>query len=212
MVASFSLERVQKSPASFDPKKLWAFQDHHMQELSLAERTERVVPFLEAVGACAPPASAGDRGLVAEIVLAAGDRIKAAGDILDYTDFFTADERLTYDETAFQKRLVKPAEAVTFVTEIRRLLAASADFSEQSLEGLVRGFVEERGIKLGQVVHALRVALTGKSVGFGLFETMAILGRQTCLARIDRAMELALSLSPHETDGGESIEEHGETA
>jgi glutamyl-tRNA synthetase len=49
-------------------------------------------------------------------------------------------------------------------------------------------FVEQRGVGMGQVVHAVRVAVTGKPVGFGLFEAMAILGRASCLARIDRAL------------------------
>ena len=51
--------------------------------------------------------------------------------------------------------------------------------------------MEEKGIKIGQIVHALRVAVTGKPVGFGLFETLAILGRERCLARIDRALARA---------------------
>ena len=50
--------------------------------------------------------------------------------------------------------------------------------------------MDAKGIKIGQIVHALRVAVTGKAVGFGLFETLAILGRERCLARIDRALTL----------------------
>ena len=49
-------------------------------------------------------------------------------------------------------------------------------------------FVQSEGIKIGQVIHAVRVAVTGKAVGFGLFETLAILGRECCLERIDRAL------------------------
>ncbi len=49
-------------------------------------------------------------------------------------------------------------------------------------------FVQSEGIKIGQVIHAVRVAVTGKAVGFGLFETLAILGRQRCIERIDRAL------------------------
>ena len=50
-------------------------------------------------------------------------------------------------------------------------------------------FVAAEQVKLGQVIHAVRVAVTGKSIGLGLFDTLAILGRERCLARIDRALE-----------------------
>ena len=52
----------------------------------------------------------------------------------------------------------------------------------------VSEFVEAQGIKLGEIIHAVRVAATGKAVGFGMFETLAILGRDRTLARIDRAL------------------------
>jgi glutamyl-tRNA synthetase len=48
-------------------------------------------------------------------------------------------------------------------------------------------FVARQGIKIGQIIHAVRVAVTGKAVGFGLYETLSILGRDLCLARIDAA-------------------------
>ena len=191
MIASFSLERVQKSPASFDPKKLWAFQDRYMQTLAVEERVERTLPFLAAAGAVQSPPAPDERETAHAIVAAAGDRIKAAGDVLDYLDFFVDDERLGYDDKAFDKRLVRAPDALAHLAAIRARLAAASDFSEDGMERLVRGYTEDREIRLGQVVHALRVALTGKPVGFGLFETMAILGRDSCLARIDRAIDRA---------------------
>ena len=62
------------------------------------------------------------------------------------------------------------------------------DFSTVSLEQTLRGFVEQQQIKIGQLIHALRVAVTGKAVGFGLFETLAILGKERCLKRLDRTL------------------------
>ncbi len=52
----------------------------------------------------------------------------------------------------------------------------------------MKDFCETEGIKIGDVIHALRVAVTGKAVGFGMFETLEILGRESALARIDRAL------------------------
>ena len=63
-------------------------------------------------------------------------------------------------------------------------------FDAQTLDSLLHSFVERQGISVGQIIHALRVAVTGKAVGFGVFEGLAILGRQACLTRIDRALAM----------------------
>ena len=118
---------------------------------------------------------------------AAADRIKTAGDILDYADFFVADELLPYDDLAFEKRIRKPPEARHLLTKFKEKLAAADLFDANSLEKLLHDFVQAEGINVGQIIHALRVAVTGKAIGFGLFETLAILGKERCLARIDRA-------------------------
>src|SRR5262249_2466275 len=88
MIHHFSLERVNKAPASFDPNKLWAFQDHYMQELSPETKVSRLLPFLEKANLVHSPISREVTEKVGKIAQAAGDRIKTAGDILDYADFF----------------------------------------------------------------------------------------------------------------------------
>ena len=189
MVRHFSLERVQSSPAGFDPAKLEAFQERYMRELPAARRLELCLPFLERAGLVASPPDEEARATAAAIVTAAGDRLTVAGDVLDYADFFTADEELPYDEKAFEKRLRKPAEAAELLAGFRDRLATAEPFDAATLEALLRAYVEERGVKLGQVILALRVAVTGKPVGFGMFEILEILGRDSCLRRIERALE-----------------------
>jgi len=190
MVGHFSLERVNRAPASFDPKKMLAFQERYMQALPEEQTVEMVLPYLRKAHLVPDPPPESFRPLLLRVVEAAGDRIKVAGDILDYSGFFVADAELPYDEKAFEKRLRKPAEAAGLLAALRTELAAVERFDEAALEGLLRGFVEARAIKLGQVIHALRVAVTGTAVGFGLYESLAILGRDRCLARIDRALAL----------------------
>jgi len=191
MLAQFSLDRVNKAPASFDPQKLFAFQDRAMQQLPIKQKVARVLPFLQQAGVVADPPACETAPYLTKIVEAAGDRIKVAGDILDYLDFYTADDQLEYDEKAFNKRLRKPEDAKDLLVEFREKLTAVADFEASSLETTLKSFVEEKEIKIGQIIHAVRVAVTGKAVGFGLFETMAILGRERCLARIDKALAQA---------------------
>jgi glutamyl-tRNA synthetase len=189
MIDLFSLERVNKAPASFDPKKLSAFQDRYMQALSVNEKTKRVLPFLVKAGALKSPPDDTEVAKVKEIVRAADDRIKVAGDILDYADFFVDEVRLRYDKNAFEKRIRKPPEAADLLRKFRTRLAVVEPFDAPNLDQQLQDFVKTEGIAIGQIIHALRVAVTGKGVGFGLFETLAILGRGRCLARIDLTLE-----------------------
>ncbi|HEY2761485.1 MAG TPA: glutamate--tRNA ligase [Pirellulales bacterium] len=186
MVDNFSLERVNKAPASFDCKKLWAFEDHYMQELPLKQKVAKTLPYLQRAGLVAEPTPCEIGPKLTQIVEAAGDRIKVFGDILDYADFFLADDQLPYDEKAFDKRIRNAAGAVELLAEIKKLLVAIEPFELAELEQKLKEFVEERQMKMADLVHPLRIALTGKSVGFGLFDTLAILGRERSLARIDR--------------------------
>jgi glutamyl-tRNA synthetase len=190
MIAKFSLERVSKAPASFDPKKLFAFQDRYMQALSPERKAELALPYLERAGLVPTPPGAETPKKLLAIVAAAGDRIKVAGDILDYADCFLADDQIAYDEKSFDKRLRKPAEASRLLHAFRERLASAERFDPDGLEKLLHSFVAAEGVEVGQIIHALRVAVTGKAVGFGLFETLSILGREHVLARIDRALKM----------------------
>ncbi len=188
MIRHFSLQRVNRAPASFDPQKLLAFQDRYMRLVPVAEKVTLVLPYLQQAGLAAEPPANEFLLLLEEVLGAAGDRIKVAGDILDFADFFTPDDQLVYDEKAWQKRLVKPAEARDLLSRFHRRLADVEDFDAAALERLMHQFVQDEEINIGQIIHAVRVAVTGKPVGFGMFETLAILGRERCLNRIDRAL------------------------
>jgi glutamyl-tRNA synthetase len=187
MIDNFSLERVNKAPASFDPKKLWSFQDHYMQELSVDKKLDMTLPYLLRAGVIATPATAENRARLRQVIEAAGDRIKVAGDILDFEDFFRADDQLAYDEVGFEKQL-RDDETAARLGRFRTHLAAAPAFDPTALETLLQAFVTEEGIGVGRIIHAIRLAATGKTVGFGLFETLAILGREASIARIDRAL------------------------
>jgi glutamyl-tRNA synthetase len=182
MIDLFSLERVNKDPASLDVIKLDSFQDRHMQRQPLETKLALTIPFLRRAGVPA------NEQAVSAIIQAAGDRIKVAGDILDFDFFFLPDEQLRCSEDDFDKRLRKPAEAAGLLRKYREVLASSAAFDTPSLEQGMNAFVQSEGIKIGQIIHAVRVAVTGKGVGFGLFETLALLGKERCLARIGLAL------------------------
>jgi glutamyl-tRNA synthetase len=188
MIEHFTLERVNKAPASFDPKKLAAFQERYMQAVPPDQKVRLVLPFLERAGLVGASPSEDVNGKVEQIVQAAGDRIKVAGDILDYAAFFQADDEFPYDAKAFDKRLRKPPEAAELLRKFRSRLAEAKPSDPASWEALLHEFVKTEGIDLGQIIHALRVAVTGKAIGFGLFESLAILGKEHSLARINRVL------------------------
>src|SRR5262249_28694632 len=142
MIDLFSLERVNKGPASFDPKKLFAFQDHYMQQVPIPQKVEMVLPYLQQAGLVASPPAADVKPKLAQILQAAGDRIKVAGDILNCADFFQADDQFLYDEQAFEKRLRKPPEAARLLALFKDRLAAAESFDAESLDKLLHAFVQ----------------------------------------------------------------------
>ena len=180
MTEAFSLERINKAPASFDARKLSSFQERYMNLVPLDEKVEMVRPYLQQAGLRFDK--------LKDVVQAAADRIKVAGDILDYTAFFIPAEQLSYDEAAFDKRIRTPAEAPTLLKKFADKLEALAPFDAPVIEQALQEFVQAEGIGHAQIIHALRIAITGKTVGFGLFESLAILGKQECLVRINRAV------------------------
>src|SRR5262249_5761450 len=101
--------------------------------------------------------------------------------------FFVPDEKLVFDEKDFQKR-VAPPQSRELLTKFRAVLATVEPFEVGPLEEALKQFVEQQAIKIGDVVHALRMAVTGKSVGPGVYDCLAILGRESSLVRIDRAL------------------------
>ncbi|HWA99726.1 MAG TPA: glutamate--tRNA ligase family protein, partial [Pirellulales bacterium] len=190
MIDNFSLERVNKAPASFDPKKLSAFQDHYMQQVPLKQKVAMLLPYLQRAGYVAKPTPCDVGPQLTRVVEAAGDRIKVAGDILNYADFFTADDQLAYDEAAFDKRVRAPG-AAALLNAYRAALAEAEPFEPAALEAFTKQFIASRSLQLNDLIHALRVALTGKAVGLGLFDTLAILGRERSLRRIELALRHA---------------------
>src|SRR3954465_11601311 len=119
MLRHFSLERVNKAPASFDPEKLTAFQSRAMQRAPIKQRVAKAVQFLKRAKLISDPPSCDTAPYVTKILEAAGDRVKVAGDVLDFDDFFMPDARGKYEDAAFDKRIRKPANARELLAKYR---------------------------------------------------------------------------------------------
>lgn len=191
MIAAFSLERVVQAPASFDLKKLASFEDQYMQKYPMKQKVAKVLPYLQRTGVIATPPPCDTGPKLTQILEAAGNRIKTFGDILDYANFFTADEALAYDEGAFAKSIAQAPGAVELLEKYAAQLKTVEPYEVAPLEEFTKGFIAAENKKIGDLIHPLRVALTGKGVGLGLFDTLVILGRERALKRIELAVAKA---------------------
>src|SRR3990172_3732435 len=181
IVENFTLERIVKNPAGLDPDKLFTFQTYWMNQLPPHKKLVGCLPYLIRAGIIPADPDAAAREFVAALISAVGDRLKVFSDILDYREFFVANDEMPYDEKAFEKR-IRPPDAAGLLRRYRQTLATTDPFTAESLEATMRQFVEVEGIAICEVVHAVRVAVTGKSTGPGLYDTLVLLGRDRCLA------------------------------
>ena len=182
LVEKFSLDRVNKAPASFDPKKLMAFEDWHFQQLPVEEKVATVLPYLQKAGLLSGNPTMTDRERVAAVVRAAGDRIKVAGDILSFPPvLFWAN--LSFEPGVMEKAFGKP-RAAELLEKWLELIPTIRPFNAATMEKRLHEFAASEGIKSSDMIHLLRMALTGRSVGLGLYDTAEILGPATNTASI----------------------------
>jgi len=188
MIKHFTLDRVVKAPAGFDPDKLYSFQGHWMRELPLNEKLAGCLPYLIQARLVAEPVSAQTRTFVEKVIAALGDRLKVFSDVLA-AGFFFRDE-IAYDEKNFDKRVRKegvPGHLAAF----RKRLESVEPFDVPAIEATLHAYCQETGEQTGTLIHALRLSTTGQPVGPGVYDCLVLLGRDQTLRRIDRALERA---------------------
>jgi glutamyl-tRNA synthetase len=184
MIEAFSLDQVGRSPARFDFAKLENLNGHYIRQSSDEELVRAIETILPAHGPARGLGRELDPELRARLVQAMPglkERARTLIELLDGASYLYAQRPLALDEKAAQ--LVANGGRERIAGLVPRLQALS-EWSAESTEAAVRGFAEERGLKLGQVAQPLRAALTGRSTSPGLFDVMAVLGRDESLARL----------------------------
>jgi glutamyl-tRNA synthetase len=185
MVEHFTLDRVVKAPAGFDPDKLYSFQGHWMKELPLDQKLAGCLAFLVQAKLIAEPVPAQTREYVEAVMIALGERLKVFSDILSAACFFQDD--FPCDEKNFDKRVRKegvPAHLRAF----RQRLETVDPFTVPALEAALQAYCAETGEQTGTLIHALRLSTTGQPVGPGVYDCLVLLGKEKSLARIDAAL------------------------
>ncbi|MBL1068419.1 glutamate--tRNA ligase [Streptomyces sp. 7-21] len=186
MVEAFDVTAVNANPARFDLKKCEAINAIHIRErLSTEEFIAACEPWLRPPHAPWKP-EAFDAAAFAELAPLAQTRVTVLSDITANVDFLFLDEPAV-DEKSWAKAMKPGAEAV--LRSARERLAALADWRAEPLKEAVQAAGEEHALKLGKAQAPVRVAVTGRTVGLPLFESLQTLGRERTLARIDAALE-----------------------
>src|SRR5579864_6317812 len=188
LIDAFSFEGVNRANAvvnfkeddPIDPKALW-LNGEHIRALPAEELAERLLPF-----ACAAGFSV-DRALMIQIVPLIQERLKLLRDVATVADFFFADELPPYDPAELIPQKGDRALALAVLEKARRALP-SIRFDHDSLESGLRAAAEELKIKTGQMFQPIRVAVCGRKNAPPLFGTLEVLGKETCLKRIDQAI------------------------
>ena len=191
LIDKFTLEKVNSSPASHDPDKLFWLQGEWMKTLSPERKYEGVLPYLLKEGLVSEPVPEATRDRVHHVIAALGDRLKVFSDILKLGRYFFT-ETLTYDPDAVKKRLRKDG-VPQLLSELDQVLATVEPYDVPTLEKAVHDYAESHGHPMGQVVNPLRVATTGQGVGPGLYDCLAILGREVCRRRIAETLKMLQS-------------------
>jgi glutamyl-tRNA synthetase len=188
MVEHFTLDRVVKAPAGFDPDKLYSFQGHWMKELPLEKKLAGCLPYLVQAKLISEPVSHETSAFVEAVIVALGERLKVFSDILSAGYFFR--DEIVYDEKNFEKR-VRKAGVPAHLTAFAKRLATVEPFSASAIETALTAYCQETGEQTGTLIHALRLSTTGQPVGPGVYDCLALLGREKSLARIEAAINRA---------------------
>lgn len=180
LIEKFSLEHVGKAPGVFNEEKLLWLNAHYIKERSPESLAPLVRPFLTAMGYPDKTSQYLSKG-----IQTLQPRVHTLVEMAQSMKFYMVDE-VAYDPAAAKKFLV-PAMREPFERLISSLERMET-FDEASLEGVFNQLVAEMGIKLGKIAQPVRVALTGLTVSPGLFEIIDVLGKETVLLRLRRAL------------------------
>jgi glutamyl-tRNA synthetase len=189
LIEAFSLEGISGGNAVFDSDKLDWMNGQYIGRMSTDELSVTLSPRLAEAGLSDAPIVQDPRRF-ARLLELLRPRAKRLPDFIEQARPLLMDE-VEYTQEAIEKHLSSP-QITDQVATLRRELAAVESFDEATLETTLRNTATALGIKAGALIHAARVAVTGRTTSPGMFEMLALLGRETTLARLDRLIGFLL--------------------
>jgi glutamyl-tRNA synthetase len=188
MIAAFDLPQVGRSPARFDFAKLENLNGHYIRasaDADLIAQLEKLLPHIAGGQELADKMTPALRSMLLMAMPALKERAKTLVELFDTTRFLWASRPLDLNEQA--KALLTP-EAKSTTEALLPELTAVTEWTAEAVEGVVRGFAERAGLKLGAVAQPLRAALTGRTTSPPIFDVLAVLGKDESLARLQDQM------------------------
>jgi glutamyl-tRNA synthetase len=184
LIKKFDFANVGKADGKFDPKKFAdvAFEHLKRPDLTAVDRyADMVRPFLADTGIAAP-----DAAKLAAAIPTIRERARTLKEAADAMSYYFRDP--VFDEKA-KKKFLTPDSAPR-LAEIRTALASLEPWTDKAIEAAMTGWLAAHNLAMKDIAQPMRVALTGRSVSPGVYEVLAVLGKEESLARIDRGIEL----------------------
>lgn len=182
----FSLGEVSRHAAVYDVKKLTWLNAQYLNLLPLDQIVAAALPFFQQRGFVPAAVDPATRVYVTRVVATVRSRVHTLVEMADAAAYFFSNA-FTYDEKGVRKYFARPGVA-DLLARVREVLAQTVPFDPSTVEAACRQLGDALGIPGGALIHPTRLALSGRTVTPGLFEIMAVLGRDRCLARLDRAV------------------------
>jgi glutamyl-tRNA synthetase len=179
MIAAFDIANVNKAASAFNPDKLLWLNQQHIMKAPQDTLVAALVSQLAMLGVTSP-----DEPLCRGVVEALRERAKTMKEMAQGSLFFFGEPVM--DEKAVAKHLTADAKGV--LGELRAAFAGAGEWTAPVLHALLQAFAEARSLGLGKVAQPLRVALTGGTVSPPIDATLALLGRERVLARLEKAL------------------------
>jgi glutamyl-tRNA synthetase len=187
LIAAFSLGGISGGNAVFNPEKLDWMNGQHIMRLPAEELARRLEPWLRDAGLWDDAFDGVRRGWLLQVIELLKPRARRLDEFVTQARPFLA-EIDRYDPGVAKKHWSSP-DVPAHLSRLASALDAVDPFEPASLEQTLRALAEARGVKAGTLIHATRLALTGSGVSPGLFEVMALLGRERVRARLARAVD-----------------------
>lgn len=183
MVDRFTIDSLTPSPAAINFQRLDHFNATHIRLFTTEDLAARIKPYFtrERLNV--------DDGVLLKIIPLIRERLTTLDDCLSFGSFFFKEDVTPNPEDLIAKGL-DAKQSAQIAQRTYEILAAQPDISHERCEPPLRAYVEESGLNANQVFGVLRVATTGQKVSPPLFESMEIIGREKCLARIKHAVDV----------------------
>lgn len=179
----FDPKRLSKSPAVFDTEKLAWLNNHYLKQYPIEQLVDLALPHLQQAGKVGTELNQDERAWVTDLVALYQEQLTCAADIVPLTELFFKQE-IEYDEAA--KAVLREEQVPTVAAAFLEELRAIEIFSPEQINAAVKAVQKATGFKGKQLFMPIRVMCTGQEHGRDLARTLALLGKETIIERVER--------------------------